>query len=209
MFCRQEGDSTSVRSFASLHSLACVVRRQTVWFGTHTVPSAVHQCQQDCRLLRLRVSNSYLLVLFGAASEWSPAFMWQLQILCVFGSLSCSFSAGVSFSCDTSGSLQLLVFGSTCRAAAKQLCWSHMAVFAWWGFIASKMPRNVSQLTFSLNARVCVCVCASPSNSLQNNKLSLQFPSGSWSHTASNKGRFSFWRWITGVFAINSAVIVK
>lgn len=45
--------------------------------------------------------------------------------------------------------------------ADEQLCWSHMAVFAWWGFIASKMPQNVSQLTFSVNVFVVVYVCSS------------------------------------------------
>lgn len=80
---------------------------------------------------------------------------------------------------------------AVCRAAAEQLCWSHMAVFAWWGFIALKMPKNVSQLTFSMH----VCMCVFPSSFLQNNKLSLQLPSGNWSRTETNKGCFSFWQW--------------
>ena len=45
--------------------------------------------------------------------------------------------------------------------------------------------------------RVCVCVCvfSSPGSFSQNNKLSLQRPLGNWSHTESNKGCFSLWRW--------------
>lgn len=53
------------------------------------------------------------------------------------------------------------------------------------------MPKNVSQLTFSMH----VCMCVFPSSFLQNNKLSLQLPSGNWSRIETNKGCFSFWRW--------------
>lgn len=40
VFCGQEGDFSSVRSFAC-HSLASVRRRQTVWFGTHAICSSL------------------------------------------------------------------------------------------------------------------------------------------------------------------------
>lgn len=40
MFCGQEGDFSSVRSFIC-HSLASVRRRQTVWFGTHAICSSL------------------------------------------------------------------------------------------------------------------------------------------------------------------------
>lgn len=68
-----------------------------------------------------------------------------------------------------------------CRAVAEQPCWSHMAVFAWWGFTASKMPSNMSQLTFSVNECefVCVCVCF-PAASQKTTRFLSSFPQGKW-----------------------------
>lgn len=87
--------------------------------GLVHMPSAVHWCQQDFRLLKL----SFFLKKLCVLSCWqvklpSPAFIRRLQILCVhifwfILAVFPSLSVGLSFSCDTSGSLQLLVLGSS------------------------------------------------------------------------------------------------
>lgn len=113
---------------------------------------------------------------FGDAAEW----IGRIQLLS--GSIKHSVLGsdaswlrwrlfGFALSCDTSGSLQLLVFGSSALGSNEHLHWSHMAAFAWWGFIALKMPKNVSQLTFSMHERARVCVCVFLSSFLQNKLL--------------------------------------
>lgn len=155
---------------SDLSTLASLMRWQTVWFwytchlhlchitrfqrveaplfqtvigGCHlelpaseVAESSFHQKTSNtlCSLLLVQSAFFYITTFFLLA--WVPAA-----------------TPREAFSCWCSA--------AACRAVAEQPCWSHMAVFAWWGFTASKMPSNMSQLTFSVNEceLVCVCVC--------------------------------------------------
>lgn len=153
VFCWQEGDLTSVRSAASLHSLAAVMRGCTVWFGIHAICSSL---MSPNKISGFWSSVSFKQLSLGVV--WSHqqlkspslAFIRWLQILCVHfnGLFWLSFSSFFLLERVSAMTLQeafsCWCSAAACRAAAKQLCWSHMAVFAWWGFIALKMPKNVS-----------------------------------------------------------------
>lgn len=155
--------------------------------GMVHLPSAVHLChltrfqRVEAQLFQTVITGCHLEL---AASEVAKSSFHQktsntlCSLLLVHSASFSSFfllawvpaaTRREAFSCWCSAAV--------CRAVAEQPCWSHMAVFAWWGFTASKMPSSVSHLTFSVNECECACVCVFPS-SFSKNKLSLQLPSG-------------------------------
>lgn len=122
VFCWQEGDFTSVWSFASLLSLASVNKKADCldWYTCHLQFTDVNQIWGYWSSVYFL--NSYLLVSFGAAGKWSRQVQLSSDdeilsntLLSLFWlSFPLFFSpVGMSFSHDTSGSLQLLVLGGS------------------------------------------------------------------------------------------------
>lgn len=150
-------------------------------FGTYTICGSLitwvffHQTD---------ISGCFRFLLSGVAEVRISADTWCSSLMysdSVHSSLARGWAAAPqeTFSC--------WYLAAECWEADEHLHWSHLAAFAWWGFIALKMPKNVSQLTFSVREWVHVSLSSFPQN-----KLYLLPPSGRKAPTETNKGSFSF-----------------
>lgn len=171
------------------------------------VPSAFDWCRQDFQAIEAQFFQtviSWCRLELQAVKTPSPAFIrwmtsntWCSLLLVSPGSLSPPFlllawvSAATTqeaFSCWRSAA----AWRGSGRAA---MLVTHGCVCLMGFYCLENATERVTANLFRKRVCGCVCVFVSPSSFSQNNKLSLQHPLGNWSHTESNKGCFSLWRW--------------